>query len=59
MNKIAVAASNDLAGDELFVDVINFTRPDLLHRDWFRARVTALLSESRYLWLGFTGLGAC
>jgi pyruvate dehydrogenase E1 component len=34
---LAVEASNDLAGDELFVNVINVTSPDLLHRGWVSA----------------------
>lgn len=34
---IAVDASNDLAGDELFVNVFNVTSPDLLHRGWVSA----------------------
>jgi pyruvate dehydrogenase E1 component len=34
---IAVEASNDLAGDELFVNVFNVTSPDLLHRGWVSA----------------------
>jgi pyruvate dehydrogenase E1 component len=34
MVPLAVEASNDLAGDELFVNVINVTSPDLLHRGW-------------------------
>ena len=33
----AVEASNALAGDELFVNVINVTSPDLLHRGWVNA----------------------
>jgi pyruvate dehydrogenase E1 component len=33
----AVEASADLAGDDLFVNVINVTSPDLLHRGWVRA----------------------
>jgi pyruvate dehydrogenase E1 component len=37
MLPLAVDASNDLAGDELFVNVINVTSPDLLHRDWVSA----------------------
>jgi pyruvate dehydrogenase E1 component len=37
MVPLAVAASNDLAGDELFVNVINVTSPDLLHRGWVNA----------------------
>jgi pyruvate dehydrogenase E1 component len=44
MVPLAVEASNDLAGDELFVNVINVTSPDLLHRGWVsagRARMNA------------------
>ena len=37
MVPLAVAASNDLAGDQLFVNVINVTSPDLLHRGWVNA----------------------
>jgi pyruvate dehydrogenase E1 component len=37
MVPVAVAAANDLAGDELFVNVINVTSPDLLHRGWVHA----------------------
>jgi pyruvate dehydrogenase E1 component len=37
MVPVAVEASNDLAGDELFVNVINVTSPDLLHRGWLNA----------------------
>jgi pyruvate dehydrogenase E1 component len=37
MVPLAVEASNDLAGDELFVNVINVTSPDLLHRGWVSA----------------------
>jgi pyruvate dehydrogenase E1 component len=37
MVPLAVAASNDLAGDELYVNVINVTSPDLLHRGWVNA----------------------
>jgi len=37
MLPLAADASDDLAGDELFVNVINVTSPDLLHRDWLRA----------------------
>ena len=37
MVPLAVVASNDLAGDELFVNVINVTSPDLLHRGWVNA----------------------
>jgi pyruvate dehydrogenase E1 component len=37
MVPIAVAASDDLAGDELFVNVFNVTSPDLLHRGWVNA----------------------
>ncbi|WP_321476487.1 hypothetical protein [uncultured Paludibaculum sp.] len=33
----AIQASEDLAGDELFVNVICVTSPDLLHRQWVRA----------------------
>lgn len=34
----AVTASQDLAADELFVNVIAVTSPDLLHREWIHAR---------------------
>jgi len=34
---LAIGASNDLAGDELFVNVINVTSADLLFRGWVRA----------------------
>jgi pyruvate dehydrogenase E1 component len=37
MVPLGVEASNDLAGDELFVNVINVTSPDLLHRGWVNA----------------------
>jgi len=37
MVPLAVEASNDLAGDELFVNVVNVTSPDLLHRGWVNA----------------------
>jgi pyruvate dehydrogenase E1 component len=37
MVPVAVEASNDLAGDELFVNVVNVTSPDLLHRGWVTA----------------------
>lgn len=37
MVPLAVEASNDLAGDELFVNVVNVTSPDLLHRGWVTA----------------------
>jgi pyruvate dehydrogenase E1 component len=37
MVPVAVEAGNDLAGDELFVNVINATSPDLLHRGWVNA----------------------
>jgi pyruvate dehydrogenase E1 component len=37
MVPVAVEASNDLAGDELFVNVFNVTSPDLLHRGWVSA----------------------
>jgi pyruvate dehydrogenase E1 component len=33
----AVKAAHELAGDELFVNVINVTSPDLLHRGWVQA----------------------
>ena len=33
----AVEASRDLAGDDLFVNIINVTSPDLLHRGWVGA----------------------
>jgi pyruvate dehydrogenase E1 component len=33
----AVEASDDLAGDDLFVNVFNVTSPDLLHRGWVNA----------------------
>jgi pyruvate dehydrogenase E1 component len=33
----AVQASEELAGDELFVNVIAVTSPDLLHRQWVNA----------------------
>ncbi len=34
---VAIESSNDLLGDELFVNVINVTSPDLLHREWVNA----------------------
>lgn len=34
---VAVEAARDLAGDELFVNVINVTSPALLHRGWVEA----------------------
>ena len=37
MVPLAVDASKDLAGDDLFVNVINVTSPDLLHRGWLNA----------------------
>ena len=37
MLPLAVEAGKDLAGDELFVNVINVTSPDLLHRSWVNA----------------------
>lgn len=37
MVPLGVEASNDLLGDELFVNVINVTSPDLLHRGWVEA----------------------
>jgi pyruvate dehydrogenase E1 component len=37
MLPLAAEASKDLAGDELFVNVINVTSPDLLHRGWVDA----------------------
>lgn len=33
----AMAASRELASDDLFVNVINLTSPDLVHRGWIRA----------------------
>ena len=33
----AVQAAEDLAGDELFVNVISVTSPDMLHRQWVNA----------------------
>jgi pyruvate dehydrogenase E1 component len=37
MVPLAVEAGNDLAGDELFVNIVNVTSPDLLHRGWVTA----------------------
>jgi pyruvate dehydrogenase E1 component len=37
MVPVAVEASKDLAGDELYVNLINVTSPDLLHRGWVSA----------------------
>ena len=37
MVPVAVEASRDLAGDDLWVNVINVTSPDLLHRGWVSA----------------------
>ena len=47
MVPLAIAASRDLAGDELYVNVINVTSSDLLHRGWVASGRARMSGQAR------------